>query len=114
MHSHFRDDHAAIAVPDQHVRTCLIENPLRGGHLRGEARFRFLDNAHRIAFTQENVRYRLPSRAIGKGAVNENNSLDLRMRREGRRYCSAYSKSGKQALRVVGHVFLRGWALSAE
>src|SRR5262245_48386188 len=114
MHSRFRDDHAAIAVPDQYARAGFVENPLRGGHVRREARFRFLDNAHRIAVALEDVRYGLPPGAIRKGAVDENDGLDLRMRREGRRYGSAYDQSEKQSLRAVSHVCLRGSCPASE
>jgi hypothetical protein len=40
-----------------------------------------LDNSYRVTVTLENVRHRLPSGTIGEGAVDQNDSLDGRVRR---------------------------------
>src|SRR5262249_41611406 len=81
MRSRLGDDHPAITMADQHTRTCLVENPARRSHVCGETRLRLLDNSYRVTVTLENVRHRLPSGAIGEGAVDQNDSLDGRVRR---------------------------------
>jgi len=43
-----------------------------------EALLRLLDNADRVSVTFENVCHRLPSGAIGEGAVDQNDTLDGR------------------------------------
>src|SRR5262249_3787065 len=82
MRPHFVDDHPAIAVADQHTRTGLVENPARRSNVCRETRLRLLDSSYRVTVALENVRYRLPSGAIGEGAVDQNDSLDGRVRRE--------------------------------
>src|SRR5215813_1763833 len=81
MRPHFVDDHPAIAVADQHTRTYLVENAARRSHVCRETRLRLLDNSYRVTVALENVRHRLPSGAIGEGAVDQNDSLDDRVRR---------------------------------
>src|SRR5262249_10871496 len=81
MRPHFVDDHPAIAVADQHTRTYLVENAARRSHVCRETRLRLLDNSYRVTVALENVRHRLPSGAIGEGAVDQNDSLDGRVRR---------------------------------
>src|SRR5215831_9694451 len=81
MRPHFVDDHPAIAVADQHTRIGLVENPARRSHVCRETRLRLLDNSYRVAVTLENIRHRLPSGTIGEGAVDQNDSLDGRVRR---------------------------------
>src|SRR5215472_3681790 len=78
---HFVDDHPAIAVADQHTRTCLVEHAARRSHVCRETRLRLLDNSYRVTVALENVRHRLPSGAISEGAVDQNDSLDGRVRR---------------------------------
>src|SRR5215471_5535747 len=75
------DDHPAIAVADQHTRTCLVEHAARCSHVCRETRLRLLDNSYRVTVALENVRHRLPSGAIGEGAMDQNDSLDGRVRR---------------------------------
>src|SRR5215472_14180042 len=81
MHSRLGGDHPAITVADQYTRASLIENPARRSHICRETRLRLLDNEYRVTVTLEDVRHRLPSGTIGEGAVDENNSLDGRVRR---------------------------------
>src|SRR5262249_17991324 len=82
MHSRLGDDHPAITVANQYTRTCLVENAARRSHVCRKAGFRLLDNSYRVTVTLENVRDRLPSRTIGEGAVDQNDSLDGCVRRE--------------------------------
>src|SRR5262249_12398001 len=81
MHSCFGDDRPAITVAYQHTRACLVENPARRSHICRETRLRLLDSEYRVTATLENVRHRLPSGAIGEGAVDQNNGLDGRVPR---------------------------------
>src|SRR5262249_49893302 len=80
MHSRLGGDHPAITVPDQYTRPRLIENAARRSHVGRETRLRLLDNEYRVTVALENVRHRLPSGAIGEGAVDQNDSLDGRVR----------------------------------
>src|SRR5262249_32394388 len=81
MHSRLGDDHPAIAVADQYTRTCPIENSTRRSPLCPPTRLRLLHDVNRVTVSLENVRHRLPSGTIGEGAVDQNNSLDFRVRR---------------------------------
>jgi hypothetical protein len=79
MHSRLGDDHPAITVADQYTRTRLIENAARRSHICRETRLRLLNNEYRVTVTLEDVCDRLPSGAIGEGAVDQNDSLDGRV-----------------------------------
>jgi hypothetical protein len=68
-------------MADQHTWTCLVENPARRSYVCGETRLRLLDNSHRVAVILKNVRHRLPSGTIGEGTMDQNDSLDGRVRR---------------------------------
>src|SRR5262245_52152863 len=97
MHSRLGYDHPAITVADQYTRTCLIENAARRSHVCRETRLRLLNNSHRVTMTLENVRHRLPSGTVGEGAVDQNDSLDGRVRRGGRHKSGAHDESQYQA-----------------
>src|SRR5262249_3521732 len=77
MHSRLGDDHPAITVADQHTRTCLVENAARRSHVCRKTRLSLLDNSYRVTVALENVRHWLPSGTVGKGAVDQNDSLDV-------------------------------------
>jgi hypothetical protein len=46
----------------------------------GETRLRLLDNSHRVTVILKNVRHGLPSGTIGEGTMDQNDSLDGRVR----------------------------------
>jgi hypothetical protein len=76
-------------MADQHTRTQLVENAARRSHVCRKAGLGLLDNSYRVTVTLQNVRYRLPSGTIGKGAVDQNDRLDGRVRRGLRRQSGA-------------------------
>jgi hypothetical protein len=106
MPSRLGDDHPAVTVADQHTRTGLVGNAARCSHVCRETRLRLLDDVHRVTMIQENVRHRHPSGAIGEGAVDQNDSLDLRVRRGGRRKSDAREESRKQAFHGAAPLML--------
>src|SRR6202048_4011406 len=48
MRSRLGDDHSAITMADQHIRTCLVENPARRSYVCGDTRPGALDNTHQV------------------------------------------------------------------
>ena len=73
----FRSYGSSIAVSDKNARPVLkSEGALGGGHIFFRGCLRLLDDADVVAILDENLVNALPARAIGPGAVNQNNVPD--------------------------------------
>src|ERR1700680_48315 len=74
VRARFRNYGSPIAMTDKNARSILLsKDTLGGGHVVRERSFRFLDDADFIAVLDENVVHAFPTRAIGPGAVDQNN-----------------------------------------
>src|SRR6476646_10409636 len=74
MHSRLGAHHPALTIADPHTRTRLVKNAARRSHACRKPRLGLFDNSYRVTVTLQNVRYRLPSGTIVKGAGDQNDS----------------------------------------